>query len=129
MSAPFIKLIASAGFPSPAEDFLEPTLDLNKYLITNPPATFCVRVNGNSMNGARINSGDVLIVDRSLEPENNNIVLATLNGSFIVKKIMIKDKNIYLISDNGEQSKKIKIDDHIDFNVWGVVTSVINKLI
>ena len=128
MTTPFIKFIASAGFPSPAEDFLEPTLDLNKYLITNPPATFCVRVNGDSMNGSRINSGDVLIVDRSLEPKTNNIVVATLNGNFIVKKIMINKKSIYLISDNGEQSKKIKIDDQSDFNVWGVVTSVIIKL-
>ena len=69
-----------------------------------------------------------MIGDRSLEPKTNNIVVATLNGNFIVKKIIINKKNIYLISDNGEQSKKIKIDDQSDFNVWGVVTSVIIKL-
>ena len=129
MNVPFVKFIVSAGFPSPAEDFLEPSLDLNKYLIDSPPATFCVKVNGNSMKGERINSGDILIVDRSLEPKNNNIILATLNGSFVVKKIFLLNRKIYLFSDNGEYSKKIQIDSQTDFNVWGVVTSVINKLL
>tara|TARA_B110000116_G_scaffold90028_1_gene78239 strand:- start:2428 stop:2826 length:399 start_codon:yes stop_codon:yes gene_type:complete len=126
---PFLKLIASAGFPSPAEDFLDPNLNLNKFLITNPPATFCVKVKGDSMIGARIYSGDVLIVDRSLSPKNNNIVLATLNGNFIVKKIIITHSKIHLMSDDGERSEKIYINDQTEFNIWGVVTSVINKLI
>ena len=127
MNIPFVKFIVSAGFPSPAEDFLEPTLDLNKYLIHNPPATFCVKVNGNSMKGERINSGDILIVDRSLEPKNNTIVLAVLDGEFTVKRIQKRGSQLFLKPEN-ETFKPIEITEEIDFKVWGVVTHIIHKV-
>jgi len=77
----------SAGFPSPADDYIDRKLDLNELLITHPAATFFVRVEGNSMINAGIHSGDILVVDRALEPNNNNVVLAVLDGEFTVKRI------------------------------------------
>ena len=124
---PFIKFTAYAGFPSPAEDFLEPGLNLNKYLIQNSAATFCVKVKGDSMIGSKIATGDILIVDRSLNPKNQNIILATLNGNFIVKKLLISNNNFYLLSDN-KHASQIKINPEMEFYVWGVVTYVIHKL-
>ena len=96
---PFLKFTAHAGFPSPAEDFLEPGLNLNEYLIQNSAATFCVKVKGDSMAGSRITTGDILIVDRSLSPQNQNIILAILNGSFVVKKLLISNNDFYLLSE------------------------------
>lgn len=124
---PFLKFTAHAGFPSPAEDFLEPSLNLNKYLIQNSAATFCVKVKGDSMAGSRITTGDILIVDRSLSPQNQNIILAILNGSFVVKKLLISNNDFYLLSDNKDVNQ-IKINSEMEFYVWGVVTYVIHKL-
>ena len=124
---PFLKFTAHAGFPSPAEDFLEPGLNLNEYLIQNSAATFCVKVKGDSMVGSRITTGDILIVDRSLSPQNQNIILAILNGNFIVKKLLISNNDFYLLSDN-KYAKQIKINPEMEFYVWGVVTYVIHKL-
>ena len=84
----------SAGFPSPAADYEEGRQDLNKYLIKNPPATFFVRVAGDSMIGAGIHPGDLLVVDRSLEPKDKNVIIAALNGELTVKRIRIRRKKI-----------------------------------
>ena len=124
---PFLKFTAHAGFPSPAEDFLEPGLNLNEYLIQNSAATFCVKVKGDSMVGSRITNGDILIVDRSLSPQNQNVILAILNGNFIVKKLLISNNDFYLLSDN-KYANQIKINSEMEFYVWGVVTYVIHKL-
>ena len=124
---PFLKFTAHAGFPSPAEDFLEPGLNLNEYLIQNSAATFCVKVKGDSMVGSRITTGDILIVDRSLSPQNQNVILAILNGSFVVKKLLISNNDFYLLSDN-KYANQIKINSEMEFYVWGVVTYVIHKL-
>ena len=124
---PFLKFTAHAGFPSPAEDFLEPGLNLNEYLIQNSAATFCVKVKGDSMVGSRITTGDILIVDRSLSPQNQNVILAILNGNFIVKKLLISNNDFYLLSDN-KYANQIKINSEMEFYVWGVVTYVIHKL-
>ena len=124
---PFLKFTAHAGFPSPAEDFLEPGLNLNQYLIQNSAATFCVKVKGDSMVGSKITTGDILIVDRSLSPQNQNIILAILNGNFVVKKLLISNNDYYLLSDN-KYANKIKINSEMEFYVWGVVTYVIHKL-
>ena len=124
---PFLKFTAHAGFPSPAEDFLEPGLNLNEYLIQNSAATFCVKVKGDSMVGSKITTGDILIVDRSLSPQNQNIILAILNGNFVVKKLLISNNDFYLLSDN-KYANKIKINSEMEFYVWGVVTYVIHKL-
>ena len=124
---PFLKFTANAGFPSPAEDFIEPGLNLNEYLIQNSAATFCVKVKGDSMVGSRITTGDILIVDRSLSPQNQNVILAILNGNFIVKKLLISNNDFYLLSDN-KYANQIKINSEMEFYVWGVVTYVIHKL-
>lgn len=117
----------AAGFPSPADDFLEDKLDLNEKLIQHPAATFFVRVSGHSMIKAGIHSGDLLIVDRSLEPQTGNVVVAVIDGEFTVKRILKKGDQIYLIPENSK-FKPIKISDDSNFQVWGVVTNVIHTV-
>jgi DNA polymerase V len=130
-STPFLlKLFTntiSAGFPSPAEDFIDRKLDLNEYLIKNPSATFLVKVNGNSMINAGINDGDILIVDRSLEPKDGKIVIGIINGEFTVKRIFKKGKKFFLQPEN-EKFKAIEINEDMDFKIWGVVAYTIHKL-
>lgn len=116
-----------AGFPSPAEDFLEKRLDLNDYLIKNQSATFLVKVEGTSMIGAGIHHGDVLVVDRSIEPENNKIVLGVLNGEFTVKRLVKRGKEVILMPEN-ESFQPIKLSPEMNFQVWGVVTFVLHKV-
>ena len=116
-----------AGFPSPAEDHMDLDLNLHEYLVQHPSATFCVRVVGESMVDAGIYSGDVMVVDRALEPQNNNIVLAVLNGEFTVKRIKKNRTDLYLVPAN-EDFKPIKITETMNFQVWGVVTHIIHKL-
>jgi DNA polymerase V len=91
---PFYTEKLSAGFPSPANDYLEKSLDLNEFLIKNPPATFFVEIQGDSMIGAGIHSGDILIVDRSLEAVHNKIVVAVVNGEFTVKRLYWVKKTV-----------------------------------
>jgi DNA polymerase V len=117
----------SAGFPSPAADYEEGRLDLNRYLIKNPPATFFVRVAGDSMIGAGIHPGDLLVVDRSLEPRDKNVVIAALNGELTVKRIRIRRKKIYLEAENEIYASQ-EVSAEADFEVWGVVTNVIHPL-
>jgi DNA polymerase V len=117
----------SAGFPSPASENIEKKLDLNLYLIQHPEATFFVRVDGESMIDAGINSGDLLIVDRSLEAKNNDIVLAVIDGEFTVKRLKFKDGKVFLKPEN-ENFKEIEITESMSFEVWGVVASVIREL-
>jgi DNA polymerase V len=116
-----------AGFPSPAADYQENKLDLNKYLIKHPVATFFVRVIGDSMVGAGISCGDLLIVDRSLEPRDKNVIIAVLNGELTVKRIRIRKEKITLEPENGKYPVQ-KINPDADFEVWGVVTNVIHQL-
>ncbi len=117
----------AAGFPSPADDYLEGNLDLNKYLIQHPVATYFVRVTGDSMIGAGIHSGDILIVDRSLEPLNRKVVIAIVNGELTVKRLIRKKDKVILIPEN-DRYKPIEIKDETDLEIWGVVTSVIHGL-
>lgn len=122
-----IKLYLSkirAGFPSPADDFVEITLDLNEYLIKNKSSTFFVKVSGDSMINTGIFSGDILIVDRSIIPQNNNIVVAILNGEFTVKILSQKDNKISLYPANKKYSATI-VKKSDCFEIWGVVTSCI----
>ena len=116
-----------AGFPSPAADYEEAALDLNKFLITNPAATFFVRAAGDSMLGAGIHCGDLLVVDRSLETRDKNVVLAVVNGEFTVKRIRIKSGKITLQPEN-DHYKPSEIAGDMEFEVWGVVTFVLHKL-
>ena len=117
----------SAGFPSPADDYIEEKLDLNKHLIKNPVSTFYVKVKGSSMINIGIFEGDILIVDRSLQPVNNSIVIGVINGEFTVKRINKSDDKFYLIPEN-DNFPPIEITENMDFKIWGVVTNAIHKL-
>ncbi|HPE56960.1 MAG TPA: translesion error-prone DNA polymerase V autoproteolytic subunit [Bacteroidales bacterium] len=116
-----------AGFPSPAEDFKENTLDLNDYLIKNKSATFLVKVTGTSMEGAGIFDEDVLIVDRAAEISDGKIVLGVLNGEFTVKRLKKEKERLILLPENSN-FKPIEISEETDFKIWGVVTFCLHKL-
>lgn len=115
-----------AGFPSPADDFLEKQLDLNELVIKNGAATFFVRVEGESMKDAGIRPGDLLVVDRSIRPTNGMIIVAIIDGEFTVKRIKIGTEGISLLPENSAYPS-IEIGLESDFQVWGVVTYVIHK--
>lgn len=117
----------SAGFPSPADDYLEGRLDLNEHLVKHPAATFFVRAAGDSMIGAGIHSGDILVVDRSLEPGANSVVIAVINGDLTVKRILRTGGKLLLAPEN-PRYRPIEIRESMEFEVWGVVTSVIHSL-
>ncbi|MEC8610515.1 MAG: translesion error-prone DNA polymerase V autoproteolytic subunit [Bacteroidota bacterium] len=115
-----------AGFPSPADDYLDMDLNLHDYLVQHPSATFCVRAVGDSMVDAGIHSSDVMVVDRALNPKNNDIVLAVVNGEFTVKRIKKNENELYLMPAN-DNYRPIKITEEMNFQVWGVVTFIIHK--
>lgn len=117
----------SAGFPSPAEDHIEGKLDLNGHLIQNPVATFFVRVTGNSMIDAGIHSGDLLVVDRSLEPRDGKVVIAVVDGELLVKRLKLKNGQVSLVAENADYPPLILLEE-MSFEVWGVVTGVIHLL-
>ena len=116
-----------AGFPSPASDYLEGEIDLNRYLIKNPLATFIVKSQGNCMLQAGIHSGDLLIVDKSIKPKNNSIVIASIDGELTVKRIKISGKKFLLSSDNKDYGN-VKINNESDIFIWGIVTKVIHNV-
>ena len=116
----------AAGFPSPAGDYIDNRIDIFEYLIQHPTATFYVRVKGNSMVNAAIHDGDLLVVDRSIEPKHNQVVVAIIDGEFTVKRISKYNNKLYLIPEN-EHFKPIEITETMNFEVWGVVTFVIHK--
>ena len=124
---PLFLVPVSAGFPSPADDYLEDNLDLNQHLIKHEAATFFVKVRGDSMIGAGIHSGDLLIVDRALEPTDNSVVIAVVNGELTVKRISKRNGKLSLIPENGNYTP-ISITTFTDFEVWGVVTHVIHAV-
>ena len=115
-----------AGFPSPADDHLEDTLDLNTHLINHQEATFFVKAQGDSMIGAGIHQGDILIVDKSLTPKSGKIVIAVVDGEFTVKRLHKYKGNITLKAENPE-FEDIKIRGTDELIIWGVVTSVIHQ--
>jgi len=124
---PLFMATVPAGFPSPAADYEEGKLDLNKHLIRNPAATFFVRVTGDSMLKAGIHSGDLLVVDRSIEPKDKKVVIAVVNGELTVKRIRIRKNRLTLEAENDAYQSQ-EISDQTEFEVWGVVTNVIHEL-
>ncbi len=118
----------SAGFPSPADDFKEIRISLDNELVKNKEATFYARVSGNSMQGADISDGDMIVIDRSLNPENNKIAICFIDGDFTVKRIIIKNKKIYLKAENNEY-QDIEVGEESKLVIWGIVTYVIKKVI
>ena len=117
-----------AGFPSPADDYLEGKLDLNEHLIKHKAATFFVRVMGDSMLGAGIHDGDLLIVDRSLEAQDKSVVVAVVNGEFTVKRIKKEHGRVWLMPEN-KDFHPMEMQEGSELEIWGVVTSVIHKLL
>ncbi|WP_367772419.1 translesion error-prone DNA polymerase V autoproteolytic subunit [Flavobacterium sp. WC2421] len=124
---PFMTEGVSAGFPSPAADFMENNIDLNKELSENPLATFYIKVKGNSMIDAGINDKDVLVVDRSLEPQNHKIAICFIDGEFTVKRIQLEKECLYLMPEN-ENYPPIKVTEENELIIWGIVTYVIKKV-
>lgn len=126
LKLPLFSSDVPAGFPSPAEDYIENNLDLNKYLVQHPSSTFYVRVSGFSMIDANINPGDILIVDRSINVKNNDVILAILEGSFTVKRLIFIDDKILLCAEN-PSFEPIEVGKEMDFEVWGKVIWSIHK--
>ena len=116
----------SAGFPSPAEDFTELSISLDKHLIQNPAATFMAYANGNSMVRVGIHHGDILVIDRSLSARDGDVIIALLHGEFTVKQVSIIEGLLYLLPKNPQYSS-VKITSEMEFEVWGVVTFSIRK--
>ena len=117
----------SAGFPSPAEDFKQERLSLDEELVKNKEATFFARVSGQSMINAGLNDNDLLIIDRSLEPEHNKIAVCFLDGEFTVKRLRVEKDGVWLQPEN-DSYKPIKITQDNQFIIWGIVTNVIKKV-
>lgn len=116
-----------AGFPSPADDHLENKLDLNKALVKNPATTFFARVKGESMNGEGVEDGDMLIIDRSLDPYENCLAVCFLEGEFTLKRVKLDGDNILLIPSN-PKFKTIRVSRDNDFYIWGIVKYLIKKM-
>lgn len=116
-----------AGFPSPADDFIDRTLDLNEHLVKHPAATFFVKVQGSSMTGAGIHSGDILVVDRSLEPADRRIVVAAVGGELTVKRLRKAKGKVFLASENPDY-QAIEVTPEMNIEVWGVVVHVIHPV-
>ena len=117
----------SAGFPSPADDFKEIRISLDKELVKNKEATFYARVDGNSMIGAGLEDGDLLIIDRSLYPENGKIAVCLIDGDFTVKRIKKEKEKLYLLPEN-KKYKPIEIKEENELIIWGIVEYVIKKV-
>lgn len=124
---PLYQSAVTAGFPSPAENEIEAELDLNELLIQRPAATFFLRVAGSSMIKAGIHPNDILVVDRSIEPTNGKVVIASINGELTVKRLYREGKHVQLRAEN-DAYPSIQITEEMEFCVWGVVTNVIHAL-
>ena len=124
---PFYLHKVGAGFPSPATDYIEDDIDLNSHLITNAPATFIIRVQGKSMTNVGIYDGDLLIVDKSLNPKNFSTVIANVNEELVVKTLIKSKETNYLTSGSKNTSDRINLTDNPEIIIWGVVTYVIHK--
>ena len=124
---PYISSGIKAGFPSPAADFDESKISLDNVLVKNKEATFYAKASGNSMIEAGIDDGDILVIDRSLEPQNNKIAICFIDGEFTVKRIKIEGENVFLMPEN-KTYKPIQISEENDLIIWGIVTYVIKKM-
>ena len=128
LTIPYYLHKAGAGFPSPATDYIEEDIDLNIHLIKNVPATFIIRVQGKSMTSIGINDGDLLVVDKSLNPKNFSTVIANVNDELVVKTILKEKGKTFLTSGSDKTSEKIYLANDQEVIIWGVVTYVIHQV-
>ena len=126
---PYLLSRISAGFPSPADDYIENNLSLSELLIRNHLSTFLMKTSGDSMVDVGINDGDILVVDRSIEPKNRDIVIAILEGNLTVKRLLFKTNDSVVLKSENIAYKDIKIPESADLEIWGVVTSAIHQFI
>lgn len=124
---PFIADGIKAGFPSPAADFDETKISIDQLVVKNETATFYAKANGNSMIGAGIDDGDILVIDRSIEPTDNKIAVCFIDGDFTIKRIKIEEDCIYLQPEN-PKFKSIKVTEDNELIIWGIVTYVVKKV-
>ena len=117
----------SAGFPSPADDFKELRISIDQEVVRNEEATFYARVSGESMQGAGLDDGDLLVIDRSMEPQNNKIAVCYIDGAFTVKRLKVEVDCIYLMPEN-KNYKPIKVSEEDQLQIWGIVTYVVKKV-
>jgi DNA polymerase V len=127
LARPLLACPVPAGFPSAADDHLDRKLDLNEYLVAHPEATFYLRVAGDSMRGAGIHAGDLLVVDRAVEPVDGQVVVAMVDGELTVKRLVFRRGRLALSPENPAY-KAIELDPEAGVDVWGVVTHVIHKV-
>jgi len=127
MRLPFVDAAISAGFPSPALDFEDQQIDLNEHLIRHPSATFYGRVKGESMINAGVGDGDILVIDRSLEPEHGKIAVCFIDGEFTAKRIHVSGGKLLLMPEN-TKFKPIQVSEESNLKIWGIVTYVIKQV-
>jgi DNA polymerase V len=125
---PLVLCRVEAGFPSPADDYMEGSLDLNEHVIKHPSATYFVRASGDSMTGAGIFDGDLLIVDRSLEPAHGRVAIVEVDGQLTVKRLC-KSKGRFSLQSENVNYPPIELQEETEVMVWGVVTHVLHKLL
>ena len=125
---PFHLQKVGAGFPSPATDYVEDDIDLNAYLIKNTPSTFIIRVQGKSMNDVGIHDGDLLVVDRSVNPKNFSTIIANVNEELVVKTFVKEKDQSFLTSGSKKLKDKISLTENPEIFIWGVVTYVVHAL-
>ena len=125
---PFHVNKVGAGFPSPATDYVEDDIDLNTHLIKNIPSTFLIRVQGKSMENVEIHDGDLLVVDRSLDPKNFSTVVANVNEELVVKTYLKEKNQSFLTSGSKKLQDKVNLTENPEIFIWGVVTYVIHAL-
>ena len=117
----------SAGFPSPADDFKELRISIDQEVVRNEEATFYARVSGESMQGAGLDDGDLLVIDRSIEPKNGKIAVCCIDGEFTVKRLKVVEDGVFLIPENPKY-QPIKVTEENELIVWGIVTYVVKKV-
>ena len=127
LAIPYYTSHISAGFPSPADDYFDRSLDLNDLVIKHPEATFFVKVEGESMLDAGIHPGDTLVIDRALRPVGHQVIIAVIDGEFTVKRIEQRQERVFLVAAN-PTIEAFEISPDMDFHIWGVVTYVIHPI-
>ena len=127
LEMPYISSGIKAGFPSPAADFDGSRISIDQVVVKNAVATFYAKANGNSMIGAGIDDGDILVIDKSIEPQDGKIAVCFIDGEFTVKRIKIQENSLLLLPEN-KLFEPIEVTQENDFIIWGIVTYVVKKL-